>query len=116
MGNYPKTINAFSLNEWFNSKNENPIIIDVREDSELEIASFPMEFLHLPISKISLKFVKTKISDLKDKKFVVLCHAGIRSYHFGKWTLDNKLISEIWNLEEGIDGWSKYIDQTIPRY
>jgi len=114
--NFPKTINAFDLNEWFNSEDVNPIIIDVREDSELEIASFPMEVLHLPISKVSVEFVKTKISDLIGKKFVVLCHAGIRSYNFGQWSLDNRLVSEIWNLEEGIDGWSKYIDQTIPRY
>ena len=116
MENYPKTINAFDLNEWFNSENENPIIIDVREDLELEIASFPREFLHIPISKVSDEFVKAKIGDLKDKQFVALCHAGIRSYNFGLWTLDNNLVNEIWNLEEGIDGWSKYIDQTIPRY
>ena len=100
----------------FNSEEENPIIIDVREDSELEIACFPREFLHLPISKVSAEYVKTKISDLKDKKFVVLCHAGIRSYNFGQWALENNLVNEIWNLEEGIDGWSQYIDQTIPRY
>jgi len=25
-------------------------------------------------------------------------------------------VSEIWNLEEGIDGWSRYIDPSIPRY
>ena len=116
MGNYPKTLNAFDLNEWFNSEDENPIIIDVREDSELGIARFPMKFLHLPISKVSVDNVKTKISDLKDKRFVVLCHAGIRSYNFGQWALENNLVNEIWNLEEGIDGWSQYIDQTIPRY
>ena len=116
MGNYPKTLNAFDLNEWFNSEDENPIIIDVREDSELAITCFTRKFLHLPISKVSAEYVKTKISDLKDKKFVVLCHAGIRSYNFGQWALENNLVKEIWNLEEGIDGWSKYIDQTIPRY
>ena len=116
MANYPKTINAFDLNEWFNSDDENPIIIDVREDSELEIACFPREFLHLPISKVSVEYVKTKISDIKDQKFVVICHAGVRSYNFGQWSLDNNLVNEIWNLEEGIDGWSRYIDQKIPRY
>ena len=116
MGNYPKTINAIDLHQWFNSEVENPIIIDVREDSELEIACFPMEFIHLPMSKVSVDYVKLKISDAKDKQFVVLCHAGIRSYNFGQWSLDNNLVNEIWNLEEGIDGWSKYIDQTIPRY
>ena len=116
MGNYPKTLNAFELNEWFNSEDEDPIIIDVREDSELEIACFPSEFLHIPMSKVSAEYVKTIISDAKDKKFVVLCHAGIRSYNFGQWALENNLVKEIWNLEEGIDGWSQYIDQTIPRY
>ena len=116
MRNYPKTINAFELNEWFNSEEESPTIIDVREDSELKIASFPGEFIHLPISKVSAEYVKSKISDANDKKFVVLCHAGIRSYSFGQWSLDNKLVEEIWNLEEGIDGWSRYIDKSIPRY
>ena len=116
MGNYPRTLNAFDLNEWFNSEDQNPIVIDVREDSELEIACFPSEFLHLPISKVSAEYVKTKISDLKDKKLVVLCHAGIRSYNFGQWALEKNLVNEIWNLEEGIDAWSQYIDQTRPRY
>ena len=116
MSNHPKTINAIELNAWLNSELENPIIIDVREDSELEIAIFPKKFLHLPISKVSVDYVKTKISDAKDKKFVVICHAGIRSYNFGQWSLDNNIVNEIWNLEEGIDGWSKYIDETIPRY
>ena len=116
MAKYPKTLNAFDLNEWFNSEDQNPIIIDVREDSELEIACFPRKFLHLPISKVSAECVKIKISEYKDKKFVVLCHAGIRSYNFGQWALENNLVKEIWNLEEGIDGWSQYIDQKIPRY
>ena len=116
MGNYPKSINAISLNDWFNSEDENPIIIDVREKSELEIACFPKEFIHLPISKVSYEDVKIKIDCLRSRELVALCHSGIRSYNFGQWSLDNKLVDEIWNLEEGIDGWSKYIDQTIPRY
>ena len=116
MSNYPKTINAIDLNHWFNSEHENPIIIDVREESELEIAIFPKDFLHLPISKVSSEYVKRKISDVKDKKLVVICHAGIRSHNFGQWSLDNQIVNEIWNLEEGIDGWSRYVDQTIPRY
>ena len=116
MINIPNSLSVHGLNKWLNSNHENPIIIDVREDSELEIARFPNEFLHIPISKVSLEYVKSRITYVKDKKIVVLCHAGIRSYNFGKWSLDNNLVNEIWNLEEGIDGWSKYIDQTIPRY
>ena len=116
MENCPNSINAYELNDWFNSEKENPIIIDVREKSELEIAQFPKEFQHLPISKISLEYVQNIIGGLLNKEIVVICHAGIRSYNFGQWAIDKKLVHKIWNLEEGIDGWSKYIDPKIPRY
>ena len=116
MGNCPKPINAFSLNDWFDSKKEDPVLIDVREQSELLIASFSKEFLHIPISKVTFEFVKEIFDDLLDRELVVTCHAGIRSYNFCQWCLDNNIVREIWNLEEGIDGWSRYIDPSIPRY
>ena len=73
--------------------------------------------LELAYEQVLFGFTKSHSRcDEKDKKIVVLCHAGIRSYSFGQWSLDNNLIDDIWNLEEGIDGWSKYVDQTIPRY
>jgi len=114
--NYPKSINASSLNEWFDSEIEDPVLIDVREKSELEIARFSQEFLHLPISKVTFENVEEIFADFLDKEIVVTCHAGIRSYNFCQWCLDNNIVSEIWNLDEGIDGWSRYIDSSIPRY
>ncbi len=116
MGNYPKSINASSLNDWFDSKKEDPVLIDVREKSELELARFPQEFLHIPISKVTFEYVEKMFDELSDREIVVTCHAGIRSYNFCQWCLDNNIVSEIWNLEEGIDGWSRYIDPSIPRY
>ena len=116
MGNYPKSINASSLNDWFDSKKEDPVLIDVREQSELEIACFSKEYLHIPISKVRSEYVKEIFSGLKEREIVVTCHAGIRSYNFCLWCLDNNIVSEIWNLEEGIDGWSRYIDRSVPRY
>ena len=116
MGNYPKSINAFSLNDWFDSKKEDPVLIDVREQSELEIARFSQEFLHIPISTVTFEYVKEIFDGLLDREIVVTCHAGIRSYNFCQWCLDNNIVSEIWNLEEGIDGWSISIDPSIPRY
>ena len=116
MVNHPKSINSYNLDDWFNSEKENPIIVDVREQSELEIACFSKNFLHIPLSKVSLEYVQEKFGGILEKKIVVICHAGIRSYNFGQWSLDNKIVSEIWNLEEGIDGWSRYVDPTVPRY
>ncbi len=116
MGNCPKSINAFGLNDWFNSEKEDPVLIDVREHSELELARFSKEFLHIPISKVTPEYVKEIFAGFLDREIVVSCHAGIRSYNFSQWCLDNKIVSEIWNLEEGIDGWSRHIDPSIPRY
>ena len=114
MGSYPKSINASSLNDWFNSEKEDPVLIDVREQSELEIARFSKEFLHIPISKVTSDYVEELFAGLLDREIVVSCHAGIRSYNFCQWSLDNRIVNEIWNLEEGIDGWSRYIDPSIP--
>jgi len=116
LGSCPKSINASSLNDWFNSEKEDPVLIDVREQSELELARFSKEFLHIPISKVTSEYVEEIFAGLLDREIVVTCHAGIRSYNFSQWCLDNNIVSEIWNLEEGIDGWSRYIDSSIPRY
>ena len=116
MINIPNSLSVHGLNKWLNSNNENPIIIDVREAIEIEKASLPFVDIYIPISKVSFENVSTIMSKYLNKKFVILCHRGIRSYNFAQWLIDNKLVMEVWNLEEGIDGWSIHIDSSIPRY
>ena len=116
MRNIPKSLTPHDLNIWLTSKNENPIIIDVREAIEIQTASLSFVDMYIPISKVSLEYVSSLISKYIDKKFVILCHRGIRSYNFAQWLIDNKLVMEVWNLEEGIEGWSIHIDSSIPRY
>ena len=116
MTNIPKSLTVHNLNEWLNSKKDNPIIIDVRESLEIEIASLSFVDIYIPMSKVSFENVSSIISKNLDKKFVILCHRGVRSYHFAQWLLENELVTEVWNLEEGIDGWSIHIDSKIPRY
>tara|TARA_B100000214_G_C23864612_1_gene579688 strand:+ start:463 stop:813 length:351 start_codon:yes stop_codon:yes gene_type:complete len=112
----PQEINPLSLKNWINSELDKPFIIDVRESSELQIARFPYTDLHIPISQVTIDFVKDKLRNLESKKFVILCHRGIRSNYFGHWLLENKFVSEVWNLTEGIDAWSRFVDPNIPRY
>ena len=97
-------------------KNHSTLIIDVREGIEIDKASLPFVDIYIPISKVSFEYVSSIMSKYLNKKFVILCHRGIRSYNFAQWLIDNKLVMEVWNLEEGIDGWSIYIDSSIPRY
>ena len=98
------------------NSSEQPFIVDVREDSEIAIASFSFSVLHLPLSK-SAKWSQ-KIEELlpKDQPIVVVCHAGVRSLDFGKWVLKKGISRCVWNLVGGIDAWSKDVDPSIPRY
>tara|TARA_Y100000589_G_scaffold313971_1_gene335936 strand:- start:1335 stop:1688 length:354 start_codon:yes stop_codon:yes gene_type:complete len=113
----PKSISSLSLNAWINSEAEKPIIIDVRESLELSLASFPYTDIHMPMSEVTIEFVKSQLKNyLEDRKFVILCHKGIRSYNFGIWLLDNRILREVWNLNDGIDGWSIEVDSKVPRY
>ena len=90
MGNYPKSINASSLNDWFNSEKEDPVLIDVREKSELELARFTKEFLHLPISKVTYEYVEEIFAGLLERDKVVTCHAGINVLLKIKINIDNE--------------------------
>ena len=112
----PKSIDAYGLKKWLSSLSDKPVIIDVREDQELNIASFPFTEIYIPISQISIELVVSELEKFKEKKFVVLCHRGIRSYNFAQWLIDNEIVHEVWNLSEGIDGWSRDVDPSIPRY
>ena len=116
MTNIPKSLSAQGLNNWLNSEEENPIIIDVRESLEIDIAALTFVDIYIPISKVSLEYVSPIIFKYPKKKFVILCHRGIRSYNFAQWLIENKLAKEVWNLKDGIDGWSLHIDSSIPRY
>ena len=116
MTSIPKSLTAYNLMDWLNSEDENPILIDVRESAEIDIASLSFVDIYIPISKVSFDDVAAIISNYPNKKFVVLCHRGIRSYSFAQWLIENELVKEVWNLEEGIDGWSIHVDPSIPRY
>ena len=116
MKNIPISLSVHGLNKWLNSNHEKPIIIDVREVLEIDKASLPFVDIYIPISKVSFEYVSSIISKHVNRKFVILCHRGIRSYNFAQWLLENALVKEVWNLDEGIDGWSIHIDSSIPRY
>ena len=93
-----------------------PLIIDVREDNEIAIASFSFSVLHLPLSQAANW--SGNIVELlpNDKPIVVVCHAGVRSLNFGIWLLEQEITKSVWNLVGGIDAWSTDVDQSVPRY
>ena len=107
----PKELNDF-LDKEFNKY----LLVDVRENSELEIANFPYPVLHLPLS-LSEKWIDDIDNLLPlNKIIVVICHSGIRSYNFATWLIDQRKDYKVLNLLGGIDAWSVEIDPSIARY
>ncbi len=112
----PKPLSVEELNQWLNNKAIKPFVIDVREDAEISIAPFPQSHLNLPLSRSEEWLDSLRETLPFDRKIVVLCHKGIRSWHFGCWLIEQDFKQEILNLDGGIDSWSLKIDSTIPRY
>ena len=112
----PKPIQASELQEWLHSERPSPQLVDVREEAELAIAVFPSAVLHRPLSQSKAWLAMLEADLNPNQAVVVVCHAGLRSYHFGLWLLDQPWGLEVWNLEGGIDAWSLQVDPSVPRY
>ena len=81
--------------------NDEAYIIDVREDSEILYGSIPNTDLHIPLSR----FEHSKIPSGIEKKIVFVCAQGVRSFQAAQYLLDNELITDAYNLKDGIAGW-----------
>ena len=112
----PHKLHSKDLESWLLKKPTDLLLIDVREDYELEIAAFPAQVLHLPLSKYQSWVDDLNSKNLDKKKVIVICHSGIRSLNFALWLIDNRFLTNVWNLEGGIDAWSRLVDSSIPRY
>ena len=87
-----------------------PLLLDVREPWEVELASIPGA-LNIPMGDIP-----SRLQELDpDRATVVLCHHGARSLNVTMW-LRNQGFEHVQSLAGGIDGWSRSIDPTTPRY
>ena len=69
MTSIPKSLTAYNLKNWLNSEDENPILIDVRESAEIDIASLSFVDIYIPISKVSFDDVAAIISNYINSKF-----------------------------------------------
>ena len=115
--NIPLKISPKELNKILEGdSSDKPLIVDVREDNEIAIASFSFSVLHLPLSKAANWSVKITELLPRDQPIVVVCHAGVRSLNFGIWLLEQRIVKSVWNLVGGIDAWSTDVDQSVPRY
>lgn len=111
----PEPITALALQQRLEA-GEAIQIVDVREDDELALARLAHPVLHLPLSR-SQEWLATLEQRLdRDRPVAVLCHAGVRSWHFGCWLMQEHGYGAVWNVQGGIDAWSVAVDPSVPRY
>ena len=91
-------------------RGENPLVIDVRETWELQLASIP-GVVHVPMNEIPARMGEFA----RDVETVVMCHAGGRSMRVAQY-LANQGFTNVANLSGGIAAWSQYVDATVPHY
>lgn len=85
-------------------------LLDVREPGEYQYARIENSVL-IPMAKIS-----ERLNELdKQQAIIVICHHGFRSQQVALF-LEHSGYPDIANLKGGIDAWSVFCDDSVPRY
>ena len=85
-------------------------LIDVRESWEYKLAKLENSQL-IPLRELTNHMEKLEPNDI----LLIYCHHGSRSFYACAYMLQQGF-KEVYNLEGGIDAWSKVIDKSIPKY
>jgi len=91
-------------------RGENPLVLDVREEWELQLACIP-GVVHLPMNQVQARLEELS----RDAETIVMCHAGGRSMRVAQY-LSNQGFTNVANLAGGITAWSDAVDATVPHY
>ena len=113
--NTPQSLSAPELQQRL-QQGEPIQLVDVREDQELVLARLPYPVLHLPLSRWQEWLADLEQRLQRDLPVVVLCHAGVRSWHMACWLVEQGGYESVWNLSGGIEAWSLQVDPSVPRY
>jgi len=89
---------------------EAPLLLDVRETYERQICMIADD-LYIPTGEIQFKWESLP----RDRHLVIYCHHGMRSLFVARF-LQEKGFNRVQSLRGGIDGWSREIDPSVPRY
>ena len=91
-------------------KEDHPVVIDVREPFELDIAQIGGT-IHIPMREM-----QNHLSEFNaDDEIIVHCKSGGRSAKICKLLIENNF-TNVKNVKGGILAWSKEIDSSIPQY
>ena len=91
-----------------------PIVLDVREPHELQMASVKADDFKL--LAIPMGVIPPRLAELDPAQPVAcLCHHGGRSMQVANF-LASHVFAHVANIAGGINAWSAEVDPTVPRY
>jgi rhodanese-related sulfurtransferase len=85
-------------------------LIDVREPWEHNRAKLDNSQL-IPLKEFPNHLDKFEPKD----SFLIYCHHGTRSFYACAYMMQQGF-KEVYNLEGGIDAWSRNVDNSVPKY
>jgi rhodanese-related sulfurtransferase len=88
------------------------VVIDIREDWELEITQ--VDFArHLPMSSL-----RAHLDDIpKDQSVVFICRSGSRSMQVAQaLSMNGWAATKLFNLRGGILAWAREVDPSLPTH
>ena len=106
------------FNAWRDAAGTAPVVLDVRELWELQIASVTPEgfvLLHVPMQSLPARLTELKATYAEDQPIVCLCHHGIRSQQVANYLIRNGFTNVV-NLDGGIEAWAQQLDTRIAQY
>jgi rhodanese-related sulfurtransferase len=87
-----------------------PVLLDVREPWEISTASIA-DCVSIPMREIP-----ARSEELDDETPIVcICHHGARSANVAMF-LESRGFKQMFNLQGGIDAWSRQVDTSVPTY
>lgn len=96
-----------------NAINGNFLIIDVREDREINYTN--LSLVSVPFTHIKMSEIVRRINELpKNKQLAILCHTGSRSGQVTRY-LRQQGFNAV-NIVGGIENWARTVDPSLPRY
>lgn len=102
------------LDDWLAAHTGSPMVLDVREPWERQVASVQpqgFELLAIPMNEIPGRLAELP----PDRPLAVLCHHGGRSMRVAMF-LHQQGYTDVANIAGGIDAWAQEKDPAVPRY
>ena len=87
-----------------------PLVIDVREKWELDVASLP-DVRHIPMGDIPARLAELD----PHQEIVIMCRSGGRSMQVAQFLARNGF-GKVANLTGGILAWSRDVDPSVRAY